>query len=352
MASIGRTILAATTITAAFAHPVQKRDSTPVPGESNLYNTYMGKASPYPGNLTSPILPTSNGTGGADDLLFQNLLGAEWVVHDFYQQAVEAFNTSSFTALGLPNTTYDRITEIRNNEAGHLNIFISSISDASIKPGPCKYNFGFNSDPETWLALQTLIEVASMAFLTGLVQQSAVNGNRAALLAVAEVETRHETWALIDVWNTDPFSGPSDTVFPYANEILDVTNRFVINGSCPAQDPIYPYPRQNLPTLDFNRNTSTGHVGSDIEFLFTEGSNQPAFVEGKDYYVVYFHGLYNITVPFDPSTNKSTVPAVFDQGKGLIAAVISDEPGAPELESVLAGPLLLIEQPTSLTQSI
>jgi hypothetical protein len=115
-----------------LASPVQSRPDLdppsnpnygPVPGESLLYNEYDGKAAPFPGNISSPIAATTEGPPGPDDELFQNLLSAEWAIFNFYQQGVEAFNESSFTALGHPNTTYQRIFEIRDNEAGHLRIF-------------------------------------------------------------------------------------------------------------------------------------------------------------------------------------------------------------------------------------
>ena len=75
----------------------------------------------------------------------------------------------------------------------------------------------------------------------------------------------------------------------------------------------------------------------------------PAFQAGKEYYAVFFHGVQNITMPFDTKTNSSTVPAAFDAGRGIIIAAIADTPGAPTLDSVVAGPLILLQQPASLT---
>jgi len=74
-------------------------------------------------------------------------------------------NESSFTALSRPNTPYQRICEIRGNEAGHLRIFQDEISSTVVKPGACKYDYGFDSAKEN-LALQNVIEVSSMSFLT------------------------------------------------------------------------------------------------------------------------------------------------------------------------------------------
>ena len=118
---VGFLALAAASLTVAL--PTGEQSMGPLAGQTDLYNSYRGKAPPFPGNITGATLPTSSAAPGPDDQLFQNLLAAEWVVFSMYQQAVEYFNASSFTDLGYPNTTYERITEIRDNEAGHLNIF-------------------------------------------------------------------------------------------------------------------------------------------------------------------------------------------------------------------------------------
>ena len=74
----------------------------------------------------------------------------------------------------------------------------------------------------------------------------------------------------------------------------------------------------------------------------------PDYADGQDYYAVFFHGVNNITVPFDTKTDSSTIPAAFDS-KGIILAVIADTPGAPTLDSVVAGPLILLQQPANAT---
>lgn len=316
----------------------------PVPGQSSIFSNDTSKTAPFPAYFTAPIYPTTNTSAGPDDLLFQNLLAAEWVIYSFYQRAVELFNTSSFAALGFPNTTYTRVTEIRDNEAGHLRIFQNQISSSSIKPGACEYYFPFE-DAVSFLALGTLIEISSMAFLTGLVQQAQLNVSKGALMAVAETESRHNTWSLIDIWNVSPFAGPADTVYPYANQILDTTSAFIIPGSCPGANPIFPTPSQHLPTFSAANDTTSLVPGTHVTYNFSEPANQPRFEPGREYYAVYFHGLDNITTVFDTAANTSTIPAEFET-KGVIIAVITDAPGAPTLESVLAGPGIILEQPT------
>ncbi|KAF4625677.1 hypothetical protein G7Y89_g12490 [Cudoniella acicularis] len=324
--------------------------SVPYPAKALSYDDYRGTAPPFPANYTSPILPSSSGPPGPDDNLFQNVLAAEWIIFNFYQQAVEVFNASSFTALGFPNGTYDRIQEIRDIEAGHLRIFQDSISNTSVKPGSCAYEFGFGSDPTNFLAKQIFIEVSSMVFATGLVQQAQASITKGALVAIGEAETRHAVWALIDIWNADPFGGPIETSYPYANQILDATNQFVVPGSCPAANPIYPNPRQNLPQIFFANGTS-GAPGGNITFTYTDPENVPTFEEGRPYFAVFFHGLENISVPFDITTDSTIIPSEFEE-KGIILAVISDQEGAPTEDSVLAGPLFLMQQPGQLVGSL
>ena len=69
---------------------------------------------------------------------------------------------------------------------------------------------------------------------------------------------------------------------------------------------------------------------------------------GRDYYAAFVNGLQSITVPFDTSTNSSVVPKEFDT-RGTIVAVIAEILGAPMSESVVAGPLVLLQQPASVT---
>lgn len=168
----------------------------PVPGQSPVYNDYRGKSPPFPLNVTTLIPATITGPPGVDDVLFQNLLAAEGIVFNFYQQAVEMFNESSFTALGLPNTTYDRIAEIRDNEAGHFRIFQNSISNASVKPGTCQYDFGI-TDVASFLELQLLIESSSATFLTGLTRQAQAKDSQSNLVGIAASEIRHAVKSLL-----------------------------------------------------------------------------------------------------------------------------------------------------------
>ncbi|KAF4151677.1 hypothetical protein CNMCM6936_003812 [Aspergillus lentulus] len=141
-------------------------------------------------------------------------------------------------------------------------------------------------------------------------------------MAIGQVETSHNIWSLLDVFNTSPFSGPADTVYPYANQILDTTNVFVVPGSCPKANPVYPNPRQGLPLLAFSKNSTsaTEHKRDRVQI-----------------------------VPFERKTNSSTIPERFDPESSIIMVTIADRRDAPTEESVVAGPWIILEQPESMT---
>ena len=319
----------------------------PIPGQSSTYNTYRGKTGPFPADDLAPLPANSDTTIGTDDLTFQNLMSAEWLVFSFYQAGVEAFNSSSFTDLGYPNTTYDRITEIRDNEAGHLRIFQNSISNASLVPGSCKYDYDFGTDASQYLALQQLFEITSMAFLSGMALEVQLEANKVAIVAIATIETRHAVWSLQDVFGVSPFAGPADTAYPYANQILNVTRQFIVPGSCPSENPPYPEPSQNLIEMETVFNSSSVIPGGNVTFEFNP---QISFDSGKDYFVVFNHGVENVTVPFEIQSQSAIIPN-FDP-KGVALAVLADTPGAPTEDSVLAGPDILVFQPGTLGQEV
>ncbi|MCJ1360189.1 MAG: hypothetical protein MMC33_010192 [Icmadophila ericetorum] len=325
--------------------PLRNPDYGPIVDQSSYYTSYSGKELAFPANMTTALPATEEGPPGPDDLLFQNLLGAEWVIYSFYQAGVENFNESSFTSLGAPNTTYGRIVEIRDNEAGHGRVFQEAISNTSVVPGRCNYDFGpLVTDPAAFLAASTILEISSMAFLTALLLEAKLPASKSSLMAIAQTESRHETWGLIDIWNVSPFAGPTDTVYPYANQILTTTAVFVAPASCPAINPPFPAPNQNLPLMSYKTESTTLLPGSPITFTFTDPTNQPKFKKGEKYFATYFHGLNSLSVEFNPANNNSVIPPEFES-RGIILVVISDMPGAPTMESVIAGPVFIVEQP-------
>lgn len=72
------------------------------------------------------------------------------------------------------------------------------------------------------------------------------------------------------------------------------------------------------------------------------------FKPDHQYHAVFFHGVHNISAPFDTQTNTTTIPAEFED-LGLILAVISKDEGATTKEMVVAGPAVLLEQPSAVS---
>ncbi|KAJ5273081.1 hypothetical protein N7478_008206 [Penicillium angulare] len=325
-----------------------KNAAAAVPGQSELFASYQGKKTPLAEDWNQIIHPTASGDPGPDDQLFQNLLSAEWVIYNFYQEGVDTFTQVDFTKAGLPKNTYERLKQIRDNEAGHIRIFQDQISGTSLKPGPCTYDFGYNkSSPLEYLGLQVYIEVTSQAFLTGLALEAVSDKSKAALMAIGQTETRHNVWGLMDTFGVSPMAGPSDTTYPYAEQILELTNSFITK--CPSENPVYPSPRQELPQIAIWANGTTGAPGDKIQPIFYQPKNQPKFEDGKDYWAVFFHGIATVNVPYTPGQEFITIPNQFENSTGIIIMNIADTQDSPTAESVVAGPLVLIEQPRLLT---
>lgn len=151
-----------------------------------------------------------------------------------------------------------------------------------------------------------------MAFLTGLIVQAKLHSSKATLLAIAETESRHEAWGLIDIWNESPFAGPVDTVFSCANEIFDTIKVFIVPASCPEGNPDYPEPSQSLPIVSYVSDSTSLTPGAPVTLAFADPHNQSTFESGAGCYAVFFHGLLNITKPFDTKANTTIIPAEFE----------------------------------------
>jgi hypothetical protein len=75
--------------------------------------------------------------------------------------------------------------------------------------------------------------------------------------------------------------------------------------------------------------------------VFPDKDKQPSFERGKDYYMVAVHGVSIVTTPYDVNTSTAVIPGNIEPHRGVIIAVLADTSGAPDLNSVIAGPLIL-----------
>ena len=83
-------------------------------------------------------------------------------MYNSYKQGVEYFNQSTFTKAGFSNDTMTRLTEIYQNENGHLAIFEAAIPSGVTKPGKCKYNYGFQQEDTLVAQAQTYMALVSV----------------------------------------------------------------------------------------------------------------------------------------------------------------------------------------------
>ena len=119
---------------------------------------------------------------------------------------------SSFTDLGFsPNHTYDRIQEeIRDSENGSpAPSFKTRSLQTANKPGPCQYTFGSGADPLTFPGHTDSHRSGFHGFSHRLGTRSPFKYlERCAHRPTSQTDSRHEVWALVDIWNTSPFAGP------------------------------------------------------------------------------------------------------------------------------------------------
>jgi hypothetical protein len=173
-----------------------------------------------------------------------------------------------------------------------------------------------------------------MAVFTGLVLQAKLDAPKSALVAIVETESRHNIWGLVDISKANPFTGPSDTIWESTKLSL-----------CPTrvQRPPSPRPSQKTPPLSSVANQTISQPWSMIIFDFSHQQKQPYLDKDVDYNLVTFHGPVNISALYDSKTSSVIMPSKLKGYKGIIIIVLASAPGAPALDSVVAGPLVLTQ---------
>ena len=105
---------------------------------------------------------------------------------------------------------------------------------------------------------------------------------------------------------------------------------------------------QLLPKLTFNSTTSEVQPGGFIDIIFkpaTHGDQAPPSLnKGDNLNAVFFHALWNWTVPItvndDPSTLRAQIPNITSWSGELIVALTYNT-SITRAEDVIAGPLQL-----------
>lgn len=103
---------------------------------------------------------------------------------------------------------------------------------------------------------------------------------------------------------------------------------------------------QLLPKLSY-ANTSMIQEGGFIDLTFKNASNgdhsPPSLKTGDNINVVFFHGLWNYTVPItinDPSVLRAQIPNI-TSWSGELMVTLTNQTTIQKAEDVIAGPLQL-----------
>ncbi len=144
----------------------------------------------------------------------------------FYRDGLAEIGADGITALGFQEGVFDRLSEIGDHEAAHVEALTATITELGGEPvEEAEYDFGYGDDPDAFL------EVAAALENTGV---SAYDGAAAAiesvdLLAVAgdivAVEARHASY--LNLVNGEvPFPDSFETPLS-PDEVLEIAGPFI-----------------------------------------------------------------------------------------------------------------------------
>lgn len=168
----------------------------------------------------------------ANDIQILNFaLTLELLDSTFFAEGLNNFTAADFEAAGFPNTTFDFITRIRDNELGHAAALQSAIGSLGGTPvQQCNYSFPVSNVTQFVEIAQRLENVGvsaydgTLAFLTS--PQLQTTG-----ATIASVEARHAAYLNL-LRGMIPFPDALDTPLPIAT-VLGITDAFVV--SCPDE---------------------------------------------------------------------------------------------------------------------
>ncbi|PWN36508.1 uncharacterized protein FA14DRAFT_175820 [Meira miltonrushii] len=312
--------------------------------ENSIYGKNATSYGPQTyGQSTFPA-PSNPAEVSADQILFQNLLAAEWIVDSMYTSGLAFFTQSDFTSAGYPNNTYDQLQSVYQNENGHLKLFERAIDSNVVKPGRCNYSYGFEhianktEAVRVYMNIVSEVEIGSMAYLTGLAHQAEEVETLYTIMGTISAETRHLTYVNGQVLNVGDFVGPTDTIYPFPLQLLSVTKQFIVPNSCPAENPPYPSPDQDLPKLSIDIKKSkiqskNGSLTLTADLKDTQSKN--------DLSVIFFQSVFNYTERATSLGNnifQVSIPNLTSD-KGNLIVALSNTSDVTKKEDIVAGPL-------------
>ncbi len=147
----------------------------------------------------------------------------------FYAQGLDALGVQAFVDLGFQESVFDYLTEIRNNEAEHVDTLTAVIDQLGGEPveAEAEYDFGeATEDATAFLATAQALENTGVGAYTGAAQYLIEEDELlTAALTIHGVEARHA--AYLNLLNdADPFPAAFDEPLT-PDEVLEIAAPFL-----------------------------------------------------------------------------------------------------------------------------
>jgi rubrerythrin len=165
---------------------------------------------------------------GSDVDVLNYALTLEHLEATFYRQGQEDFSASDFEDAGYSEQAYEFFNLIRDHEAAHVNVLISTIEELGGEPvQEAEYDFGY-SDVDGYVAVAQALENTGVAAYTGAASSLTDSGLLTAALTIHGVEGRHASY-LNQILGEVPFPEAFETPLS-PDEVLSIAGPFIVSG--------------------------------------------------------------------------------------------------------------------------
>lgn len=180
-----------------------------------------------------PVSAQDDGTPEADDAPFADAvevlnyaLTLEHLESTFYREGLAQFEDQAFVDAGLQTSVRERLVEIGEHEAAHVEALTAAIESLDGEPvQEATYDFGY-TDLTSFFQVAAALENTGVAAYTGAAQYLIDEDDLlTAALTIHGVEARHAAYLNI-LTDTSPFPAAVDAPLTPA-EVLDIAGPFI-----------------------------------------------------------------------------------------------------------------------------
>lgn len=156
-------------------------------------------------------------------------LTLEHIEATFYREGLAQFDVAAFEALGYQASVRDRIAEIGEHEATHVETLTSVIESLGGEPvEEAEYNFGY-TDLASFLQVAALLEKTGVSAYQGAAQYLIDNDDLlTAALTIHGNEARHSAYLNVVNGTESPFPAAVDPVLTPA-EVLEIAGPLIVS---------------------------------------------------------------------------------------------------------------------------